>query len=110
LSVEELDVVDFISISAGGRCVLTVSDHLDWQPGSNHQIKLQDKLNKYIAFLESGEVYQRFADAKGREFVIRVAFLHPPDEVGLSFLLLVRDGIRAAGFDFEYSVMSTAVN
>jgi hypothetical protein len=110
MSVEQLDVVDFISTSAGGRCILTVSDHLDWEPSSSHQRRLQDKLNKYLAFLESGEVYQKYADARGRKFAIRVVFLHPPDQDGLDFLSRVREAILGAGFGFEYEVMSTAAN
>lgn len=52
MSVEQFDVVD---VKESGHVVLTISDHLDWSNSEEHQTILQAKLNKYLAFVESGQ-------------------------------------------------------
>jgi hypothetical protein len=56
MTVEQHDVVDFISVNAGGDVVLTVSDHLSWDRVNEHLFCLQEKLNCYLRFVESGEI------------------------------------------------------
>jgi hypothetical protein len=110
MSVEDLEVVDFIGLTPDGHCRLTVSDHLDWRSSINHQKKLQHKLYRYLDFVESGELAEKFEEAKGRKLIIEVRFLHAPDDDGVKFLSLIGETIRAAGFGFEYKFLSTAVN
>jgi hypothetical protein len=110
MSVEDRDVIDFVSISPDGHCVLTVSDHLDWKSSLEHQTKLQNKLNRYLDFVESGELVERFDEAKGRKLIIEVRFFHAPDDDGLKFLTLIQETIESAGFGFEYKLTRTAVN
>ncbi len=54
MSVEQTDVVDFISIDKHGTAVLTISDHLGWDSADDHVVKLQKELNRYLVFIESG--------------------------------------------------------
>jgi len=55
MSVEQRKVIDFVGISkADGRAILTISDHLPWLADNEHLLILQDKINDYLAFLESG--------------------------------------------------------
>ena len=57
MSVEQPDVVDIISTDKQtGHVVLTISDHLDWSSSKQHQMILQAKFNRYLAFVESGEL------------------------------------------------------
>jgi uncharacterized protein DUF6572 len=60
MSVEQTDVVDILGIDREtGHVVLTISDHLDWSDSARHQIILQKKLNRYLAFVESGEILEQ---------------------------------------------------
>jgi len=66
VSVEQPDVVDIISTDTRtGDVVLTVSDHLDWSDSPLHQMILQTELNRYLAFVESGDLLQRYENAAG---------------------------------------------
>jgi hypothetical protein len=101
VSIEQTNVVDAIGTDrADGTIVLTVSDHLAWDDG--HLATLQEKINTYLRFLESGEVYQAYPDAMGRAFAISIALLHRPTESGLAFLQRVGAVITSAGFAFRY--------
>jgi hypothetical protein len=68
VSVEQTDVVDIVGIDREtGRVVLTVSDHLDWSDSVGHQIiLLQKKLNRYLTFVESGEILEQYPNAKNQ--------------------------------------------
>ncbi len=100
-------MVDFVGIrGSDGRCTLTVSDHLAWDDPA-HLTQLQDKLNDYLAFIESGEIYQKFPDARGREIEIQVFCKHmPPSDDALPFLDHAAKKIRGAGIHFAVRALS----
>lgn len=106
MSVDQLDVVDVVSIDKTGHVVLTISDHLDWSNGVEHQTKLQAKFNRYLAFVESGEILERYPDAKNHPVAIKVVFKYKPDEQGWRFLARAKDFIEAAGFSLRHEVFA----
>lgn len=65
MSIEDADVVDFISVGASGAAELTISDHLDWEDTERHIELLQYKIYRYLDFIESGELYQSNPAAAG---------------------------------------------
>ena len=107
MSVEQTDVVDIISIDREtGHVILTISDHLDWSDNLGHQMILQKKLNKYLAFVESGEILEQYPKAKNRPVAFRVVFLVPPDESGQAFIARARAVIESAGFTLRDEVFT----
>jgi len=106
MSVEQLDVVDIVSTDKSDHVVLTVSDHLDWSNSVQHQNILQEKLNKYLAFVEGGEIFERYPDAKGRPVAINIVFKFRPDSQGIQFLARAKDVIESAGIILRYEVFA----
>jgi hypothetical protein len=107
VSVEQLDVVDVVSIDPKtGQVILTISDHLDWSDSVKHQTVLQAKFNKYLAFVESGEILERYPDAKDRAVAFKVVFKYNPDLEGWRFLARAKDVIESAGFSLRHEVLS----
>jgi hypothetical protein len=107
VSVEQLDVVDVVSIDKQtGHVILTISDHLDWSNSLQHQTALQAKFNKYLAFVESGEILTRYPDAKDRPVAIKVVFTHKPDQEGWRFLARAKEVIESAGFSLRHEVFA----
>ncbi len=101
MSVESTNIIDLVGIDrTTGQCVLTVSDHLQWS--REHFGALQEKLNAYLRYIESGEVYASYPESKAREFVIELALLHRPNEMASAFLERVRAVITSAGVGFRY--------
>jgi hypothetical protein len=88
---------------------LTITDHLEWEPGKKEELKhiwlLQEKINAYLRFLESGEIFERFPQARGGKQVINVVGKYPLSELATTFYKKVRGVIEAAGFElrFEHS-------
>ena len=108
MSVDQPNVVDIISNSQSGEIVLTISDHLDWTDTHGHLLVLQEKINTYLRFLESGEIYQRYPDATGRKIIIKVVFQLEPNLEARSFLSKARTIVEGAGFGFAFELFSAS--
>jgi len=100
--VNETDKVDFVSIDDDDNIVLTISDHLEWDENNEHIFTLQAKINRYLAFIESGELCERYPDARGKKPFISVVALYPPNEIANTFLGRVREVVKDAGFGFRF--------
>jgi hypothetical protein len=107
MSIEESHVIDLISTAKDGSSViLTATDHLEWGDTS-HLLRIQEKLNSYLAFIESSEIFKSYPNAKGKEIKIDIVFKYHPDEEGVKFLALCQETIENAGFAFCYKVTET---
>jgi hypothetical protein len=107
VSVQDEGAVDVISIrEQESTVVLTVSDHLDWSDTVQHQMILQTKLNRYLAFVESGELLERYPAAKGLAVRFAGVFKFKPDKEALEFLRQAKKVIESAGFSLETSVFA----
>ena len=107
MSVEQLDVVDAISTDREtGHVVLTISDHLEWSDSIQHQTVLQAKFNRYLAFVESGEIFESYPDAKNRPVAFKVVFKFRPDAQGQQFLARAKKVIESAGFGLRQEVFA----
>jgi len=105
MTIEQTKVVDAIGVEIQtGRVVLTIADHLPWSDEAGHLALLQAKLNSYLAFLESGEVFESYPDSKGRQFRIDVVFQHKPGAAADRFLSDARDAVTHAGFALSWRI------
>ena len=106
MSVSDTHKIDFLSTD-GETIVLTISDHLEWDTTDTHQVILQEKINSYLAFIESGEIFESYPLAKDKEsFRIQVVLKHLPDEDGIDFLKQVETILIDSGYEFYYYVHS----
>lgn len=107
MSIEQLDVIEIVSTDRiSGHVVLTISDHLDWSDSTAHQLLLQTKLNRYLSFVESGEIVEEYPNAKDKPVVFKVVFQFPPDEAGRAFLARARALVESAGFSLRDEVFT----
>lgn len=107
MSVENSKVIDFASIDNNGNAVLTISDHLEWDDNSDHQLLLQNKINAYLSTVESGNFYDDYPDAKDRNIIINVVSKYEPNNNGNLFLDRVRKVLESAGYAFKFSVLKS---
>jgi hypothetical protein len=106
MSIEQTNVVDIVAVDPKtGDLVLTITDHLEWPIDSaDHLFLLQEKLNAYLRFIESGEVFESHPKAAGHNVLISLALKYVPTDHAICFLNSFRTTIEDAGFKFEYSV------
>ena len=106
MSVDDRNVIDVIGIDrVSAEAVLTISDHRHW--GNNeHLSALQDKLNDYFGFIESGQLIESYPEAVGKEIRINVVCKFKPDQSGDQLLHKARQVVQAAGWSLSWSVLN----
>jgi uncharacterized protein DUF6572 len=104
LALERTNVVDILGVErATGHVTLTIADELEWANEREHLLLLQDKINAYLRFIESGELLEACPAAQGRKAVIQVLTLHPLTEAAIQFLERARVAVEEAGIGFRYA-------
>lgn len=104
MSIKESEVIDIIGTSEERDVViLTATDHFKWG-SKEHLLMIQEKLNSYLEFLQSGEIYEAYPESKGKKIEVNIVCKYPPDDEGKKFLSLCKDAIEDSGFLFSYEV------
>lgn len=87
MGLDNSEVVDAVGTDTGdGGVVLSIIDSWDWEDHLGHLRALQDKLNAYFGFVESGQVYEDYPDAAGKALRIDIVSRYPIPVIGLDFL------------------------
>lgn len=109
MSIEQTNTVDIASVDRdSGDFLLTISDHLPWDREENqHILLLQEKINAYLRFVESGEMMNKYPDANGRNIVINVVSKFPLSVKAYAFFKQAETAISAAGFDLRFSLFQS---
>jgi hypothetical protein len=106
MTVEQHDVVDFVAKDAATRTfLLVISDHLPWDEINDHLFCLQEKLNCYFGFIESGELVKKYPDAAGHKIAVEIVLEHTPPDAAVWFFEKVRDASEAAGLSLTWRVL-----
>lgn len=107
MSIDQTGVIDAIGVdNATGNVVLTISDHLPWS--KEHLLLLQDKLNTYLAFVESGELMANYPDAKHRNVLINIVCKYEPNSDARSFFDQIASIVEGAGMKFSCQVLKAS--
>ena len=91
LDVSEIDAIG----TSDTELELLLLDGNLWLPDTEeeHLLKLQEKLNNYIYFLESKQYVERYGDSFDKK-VIHIAFQYSPSDNGLAFLAAVQKTLQ----------------
>lgn len=112
MTVAQTDIVDWMGLEKGtGHVSLTIVDDLDWSDEENHLLLLQEKLNTYLAFVESGEVFERLVEEVGQQVQettpVKVTILAKfgPTARAHAFLKHASEAFGGAGFALDHRVV-----
>jgi hypothetical protein len=103
MSINQSNIIDAIGISHEGKVILTISDHHSWDETWHLQL-LQDKINAYLRFIESGQILEDYPNAEGKEVVIETVMKYQPTSEATSFLEKANEIIKSAGFGFNWKM------
>jgi hypothetical protein len=105
VGVEKTNQVDIIGINKEtGICTLTIVDSLEWSDEDEHLLLLQEKINTYLSFIESGEIYSTYSPSIDKNFEISIRFKNSYPENCERFLIQASQIISDAGFVLNYSI------
>jgi hypothetical protein len=92
MPLEQINTVDAIGVEhETDHAVLTIADSWDWTDEHEHLSALQAKLNAYLEFIESGQVWEACPAAKGRQLRINIVFRFSPPPAATEFLSKATD-------------------
>ncbi len=80
MSIEQESVIDIIAPGVkSNEVTLIITDHLAWVDGADydHVVKLQNKINSYVSFIESGELVNEYPEHRGKLAIIHVEGKYP---------------------------------
>ena len=104
MTVEDTKKVDFIGIGEE-KVSLLISDHLEWQEeDEEHLYLLQEKLNAYLMFCESGEILESFPKSKGIEIEIEIVLKYSPNDQGNWFFKEAKSLLKNSGIGLVVTV------
>jgi hypothetical protein len=107
MAIDKINTIDLIGIdNKTGDVILTISDHLSWNDQKNHLLLLQDKLNTYLRFIESGEIFQSYPKAKGKKITIEIVGKYELSKDAESFLEKAKPITEEVGVKLKYSLFS----
>lgn len=89
MSLDRIDVVDAMGVDReSGAAILNLIDSWSWEEEHEqaHLAALVDKFNRYLGFVESGEIYQAYPAAEGRSLEILITGRFEPSAAGLRFM------------------------
>ena len=85
LGLDNPSVVDAVGTDRkSGEIVLTIADSWNWDDSRAHLLALQEKINSYLGFVESGEIYDAYPSAVGQVLRIEIVSRYAIPEVGLA--------------------------
>lgn len=109
MALHDTDQVDLVLIDEDNEenVYLTIFDALEWNESEElddeHILLLQDKINTYLRFIESDEIYEKVPNTVGRtHFIIQVYSQHDPSFYGKKFYNIVSEQLGEAGYGFEF--------
>jgi len=109
MTVEDVNKIDMIGISLDDQDMvnLGISDHLIWGPPiEEHLYKLQEKINSYIQFIETGEIYNAFPETKGtNKKNIIIYFKHTPPKESMFFFEGVEKVLKSINVSLVIKVL-----
>ncbi|MNR01848.1 hypothetical protein D3C85_1176710 [compost metagenome] len=102
MSVEEKNKIDIITTNKQGILVLTISDHLEWGSDNEHLVILQEKINSYLDFIESGQIAESYPDVVGEKIMIQIVFKYQPNKIAEDFLEKAGETVKGIGYGFNF--------
>jgi hypothetical protein len=102
--IGEDDKIDVIG-EDDNEIVLAISDHWSWDgsdgiPEETHVYKLQDKLNSYLSYIESGEISEKY-DIEGKKIIIEIYNKYPFSQLAEDFIRKSSEIVKKAGFELR---------
>lgn len=112
MSIDDRDTIDFLSIERGGaKITLAISDHWEWSQPLEHVFALQEKMNTYAAFVESGQVWESVSEQVGRAVLpgtipieIKVFVQSKPPPVFFDFMQRAKEVFAPLGVEVVHEL------
>lgn len=105
VSITETNKIDLVGTRPDSSIVrLVITDHLAWDDFASHARLLQDKVETYLTFIDSGQLATLPNIPEVPEIRIEVMLQQPPSEEARGFLARLERAVTAFGVAFDVEV------
>ena len=112
MSIENANTIDAVGFdSDSADVILLISDHLAWGEDGDeqHMYQLQEKLNAYLRFYESGEIYKEIPEVEGKKVIIDIVGKYKLNKKGELFLAQIKPIIESAGLRLQFRMLDNVI-
>jgi hypothetical protein len=105
MTIEQKGVIDFIAIDAEHDVAnLVACDHLVWDDDelNDHLITIQEKINEYLSFIESGNLFEAKPELRHLRLVLKVVGQYPPPPQARQFYAAMQQELARNGYPFIF--------
>jgi len=107
MTIDQMDVVDLIGHDrADDEIVLFICDHLPWSDNDeenfSHMDLLQQKIYRYLDFIESGEINERYPKSIGKKTRLRVTAKYTLNKEAQAFFNKIQNYLSQQGYKLEF--------
>ena len=96
MAVDNASQIDAIANDKENAClVLLITDHLNWDNEFEHLKILQDKINAYVAFIESEQYDEIYPNADFKMAMIEIHFKYDITDSCQKFLQVAQDQLNS---------------
>lgn len=99
--------VDMVTLDQTSSMVqLKMLEHQAWS--ESHLLALQDRINRCLQWVESGEFFLQYPQASGCEIAIDLQSIYAPDESASTFLTEASQALEEAGYLLGWRPLGSA--
>jgi hypothetical protein len=105
MSLDVTNEIDAVGIEKDTDVVvLSIVDSWNWEDEQRHLQALQDKINAYFEFVQSGEIYSVYPNAATKSIRIEVIGPYHPPAAAIAFLEKASDVASQLGLTVRHRV------
>jgi hypothetical protein len=106
MTVEDKDKIDSGGVDGkAGEVVLIISDHLSWHDEETHFSAVEKKIESYLNFIKSGQVFETFPASKGLTIRIKLVCKYQPSSSAKLFLDAAKRQLAEMNILFSYETL-----
>ena len=104
LLITQVRLMQSQTIKENACLVLLITDHLNWDNEFEHLKILQDKINAYVAFIESEQYDEIYPNADFKMAMIEIHFKYDVTDNCQKFLQVVQDQLGRIGIKIKAQI------
>jgi hypothetical protein len=97
MTIDNPEVIDLVTYDRTGAVLLVMVEHRSWVGSAERLAQLHAKFDRYLTFIRTGELVERYPFAAGRPLHIELRSYDEPDEATSRTLDEIRSQLSPLG-------------
>ena len=97
MTIDNAEIIDLVTYDRTGAILLVMIEHRPWDGSPGRLAQVQAKFERYLAFIRTGELVERYPFAAGRPLHIELRSYEEPDVATSRLLEQIRSELSPVG-------------